>query len=266
MLKNAKFALKMAAGFALLLLIMALALGIGVAALRSVSTKAAGVAAAKDVSTLILAARRDEKNFIIRGDQKYADNVVVTIGKLNAVVERLSAAVLTRAQKDEASGVRSATDAYAKAFASYKDSKEEAAAREVQWKETGNRLTEQLTRSSSRQGLDFLAVRLAAVNWLEMRSDTQWEAFSESARSFASTPLGAAAEALEQYMKEAEDTRAMFQQEEQLDAQMVNAARAVIDGAARIDTQLTRLLEQASASALLFMILSGRAHWPWERP
>ena len=76
MFKNIRFSVKIGGGFAVLLVLLCFVAAMGFTGLRQVRARIAGMTA-KDASIAILEARREEKNFIIRGGQDYIDKVAV---------------------------------------------------------------------------------------------------------------------------------------------------------------------------------------------
>ena len=121
MLKNLKFGVKIGGGFAILLLLLGVIAGVGYIALRTVQAKVITMKAAKDISIDILEARREEKNFIIRGGQNYIDLTLTAVKALNGSVGILDAAGLPSNQITEVKAIAQASKDYQAAFSTVCD-------------------------------------------------------------------------------------------------------------------------------------------------
>ncbi len=119
MFKNIKLATKIIGGFSLVLILLVIVGYEGFKGLSDVSSRAAKVDSLNTQVRGILSARQQEKNYILRGDQKYADAVADYIQEL--MMETDAAKNLFNDANDKArmDMVLLKTDEYKKAFDQY---------------------------------------------------------------------------------------------------------------------------------------------------
>src|SRR5271157_5680446 len=269
MLKNLKIGARIALGFAVLMVLLAFVTAMGFVGLREVGAKVAGVRAAKDTSITILEARREEKNFILRGGQDYVDKVKAAVAKLNALVSSLGASGLSSQELANVSVIRDGTTGYDKAFGAYVDGLTRTAEAEKQWKQVGEQLAGDLDPVNKQLGEEYLRVGIDAVYFLKDRSDDSWNIFESSASAFssaldgwvASGKSGANGKQLQaktaEYLTNGTDIRALFQELAKLDSAMVDAGRLVIDAAAKLESQLDSQMNSTLAFSILLMLVSA---------
>ncbi len=149
----------------------------GTLGLRQVERTTIGMKAAKDITINILEARREEKNFIIRGGQDYIDLVATAVKGLNASTAALEANGLTSAEAAEAKSVAQASHDYEGTFANYVTIFNNVADTTTLWKKAGDQLVDSLSATGA--GLTRLPrVRLAAVYFLKDRTADNWKVFA----------------------------------------------------------------------------------------
>jgi methyl-accepting chemotaxis protein len=268
MFKNLKFGVKISAGFAVLLILLGVVAAVGYLGLRQVQAKVAGMTAAKDITIHILEARREEKNFIIRGGQDYVDKVAVAVKALNASIASLSSGGLNAAQKASVSVIDKGSKDYEASFAAYVGTQSSVVATQNRWKATGDQLTAALDRADSSVITGFLRLRLAGVYFLKDKTEERWKTLQSAMEGFtpifgrwiATVRKGADAEALQtayqDYRKMAGDCSALFLKLSDMDAAMVASGRAVIDNAATVEGALDAECRQTISSVVLLIVVS----------
>ena len=269
MFKNMKIGTKIALGFAVLLALLAFVTVMGFTGLRQVGVKVTGMRAAKDASITILEARREEKNFIIRGGQDYVDKVGAAVKKLNAFSSALESSGLSAGQLLNVSAIRDGTKSYEAAFTEYVASQGKGEEAERHWKDVGEQAAAALGASNRQLGFEYLRTRLASAYFLEDRSEELWKTFETNLTAFMSAMSGWLASGkagvegqrlqatIEEYVSTGKAIRELFQQQAQLDAAMVDAGRLVIDSATKLETQLDSQLNSTSAFSVMLMLASA---------
>ena len=119
MLKNSRLATKIVAGFAIVLVLLGIVAYIGYNGLSGVADR---VDKADDVNRLvkyILATRQQEKNFIIRGDQKYVDKVEEQVEAIRKQADEAKGKFKDPLNKEQMDEVLVAVGRYEKGFANY---------------------------------------------------------------------------------------------------------------------------------------------------
>jgi methyl-accepting chemotaxis protein len=269
MFKNLKIGVKITLGFVVMLVLLAFVTAMGFTGLRQVGAKVAGVRMAKDATITILQARRDEKNFIMRGGQDYVDKVAASVKSLNALVSTLASSGLSAEQLSNVSAIRDGTKSYENAFAAYVAAQLKVAQSKVQWRKSGEGVLAALDAANRQRSDEFLRMHMQAVYFLDDRSDDQWKTFQTSESAFksgldswlASGKSGADGQRLQAMVAEYENTgadiRKLFQQQAQLDSAMVDAGRLVIDSASKLEVRLDSQMKSTSASSVLLMLVSA---------
>jgi methyl-accepting chemotaxis protein len=268
-LKNLRMGVKISLGFAALLILLAFATSMGFVELRQVGAKAKSERLAKDAVITILQARRDEKNFILRGGQNYIDSVHASVKKLDDLVVALQASGLSAEQLLNVSAARDGTKNYENAFAAYVGAQSRLAESEAQWKQDAETGVAELDAADRRLSNEFLRMHVAAVYFLKDRSDDGWMIFDTSSAAFKSvldhwvvsgkhgTDGAQLQEMLTEYMKSSADIRSLFQQQAQLDSAMVDAGRVVIDRATKLGEQLSAQMNATFALSVLLVLASA---------
>ena len=119
MLKNMKFAVKIGGGFAIVLVLTAL---IGVVGWNGMNSTADRVDKADDANRIIkyvLQVRRQEKNFIIRGDEEYVEKVTEILEDIQTQASETKAKFNDPANKKQMDDVIESMAAYGGAFTAY---------------------------------------------------------------------------------------------------------------------------------------------------
>ncbi|MCK4389092.1 MAG: methyl-accepting chemotaxis protein [Desulfobacterales bacterium] len=119
MLKNMKLGTMTIGGFAIVLILTAIVAYIGYNGLSGVTDR---VDKADDVNRLVkdmLAARQQEKNFIIRGDKEYVDNVAEQVEAIRKQANETRAKFKDPANKQQMDEILTEIGNYEKAFAGY---------------------------------------------------------------------------------------------------------------------------------------------------
>ena len=122
MLKNMRLGMKLGLGFGLILVLTVLVSAIGYLGMQDVQDK---VGKADDVNRLvrfILEARVQEKNFMLRKEEKSAENHAVIVGKLTEQAGQTSDKFDRQENRQQMTEVLAATKKYGAAFAEYHDS------------------------------------------------------------------------------------------------------------------------------------------------
>ena len=170
MLKDMRLGLKLGLGFGVVLLLTIVVAGIGYRGMKAVEDR---VDKADDVNRLvrfILEGRVQEKNFMLRKDQKNIDAHGAILKKIYAQVAATSEQFNDQANKDQMTEVAASVKAYDEAFARYvaleKDKTEKMAAMRKSAKEALS-VTEELRASQKEQLEKLLASGLADRDAIE---------------------------------------------------------------------------------------------------
>jgi methyl-accepting chemotaxis protein len=269
MFKNLKIGVKITLGFTALLILLAFVTAMGYLGLRQVGAKADSRRLAKDTVVTILEARRDEKNFILRGGQDYLDKVAASVKKLITLAVALEASGLSKDQLSGVSAIHDGTKSYENAFTAYVAAQGKVAESEAQWGKAGERGVVELDAADRQLSDAFLRMHAAGVYFLKDRSDDQWKTFETSSTAFKSTldrwmlsgKHGTDGQQLQsmlaEYLNSSAGIRTLFQQQAQLDSAMVDAGRAVIDSASKLAEQLTSQMNSTMAFSVLLMLVSA---------
>jgi methyl-accepting chemotaxis protein len=118
MFNRLKLGTKISGGFIVIMLIMACVAYVGWDNLQVVADRFFKVNELESINKSVLQARRHEKNFIIRGDKQWADEVSKEISKLRNTANDLKARLKDPANIRQMETVLSAADSYEKTFAS----------------------------------------------------------------------------------------------------------------------------------------------------
>ena len=170
MLKNMRLGLKLGLGFGVVLLLTIVVAGIGYRGMKGVEDR---VDKADDVNRLvrfILEGRVQEKNFMLRKDQKNVDAHGAVLKEIYAQVAKTSGKFNDQANKDQMTEVAASVKAYDEAFARYvaleKDKTEKMAAMRKSAKEALS-VTEELRTGQKEQLAKLLASGLADRDAIE---------------------------------------------------------------------------------------------------
>jgi methyl-accepting chemotaxis protein len=269
MFKNIRFGVKIGGGFAVLLLLLCFVAAMGFTGLRQVRTRIAGMTAAKDATISILEARREEKNFIIRGGQDYIDKVADAAKKLDSSVAVLKAGGLGAGQRKMIETMAKASGDYQAAFASYVTVFASVADGSTAWKNLGEQLVGDLAAANRDVEQQFLLLRLAAVYLLKDRTAERWTGFQAASAAFA--PLidrwageagkngdrSVVADRVREYIGSGARVYDLYGQQAALDTALVDAGRSVIDNAAALENELEGDMNRAAAFSLLLILVSA---------
>jgi methyl-accepting chemotaxis protein len=268
MFKNMKFGIKIGGGFAVLLLLAGFVAAMAFIGLGRVRGGIAGMTAAKDITISILEARREEKNFIIRGGQDYIDKVGLAVKNLDASVGTLRAANLAPSQKGMLDGIAKATRDYESAFAAYITAFNAVTETSARWKSLGEQVVSKLEGAGAEASGEFQLLRLAAVYFLKDRTEDRYKDV-QAAAAAAAPPITrwaqsargqAEAESMfQEYVRTGELASNLFQRQADLDTALVNSGRAVIDGAAKLEKELQAGMNQAADLSILLVLISTAA-------
>ncbi|MCE1246944.1 MAG: methyl-accepting chemotaxis protein [Firmicutes bacterium] len=116
MFKNLKIGVKIGGGFVIILILTAFIAFVGLGSLTDVTDRAQK---SNDTSTLaqqVRLIRQNEKNFILRNDKKYADEVLKIAGELKSEATTLKSKFKTKKNRDLMDQVIMATGKYEEAF------------------------------------------------------------------------------------------------------------------------------------------------------
>jgi methyl-accepting chemotaxis protein len=264
MLKNTRFATKIGGGFAALLVLLGFVAVMGITGLTQVNQRVEGMTAAKDISIAILEARREEKNFIIRGGDEYVAKVAKAVGTLDAATARLAASGLGAAQAAAVKDIATASREYAAAFASYVSASAEVNAAVAQWDALGDKAGAALSaQADSRTGSSFMRMQTAAAYYLKDRTDERAAAFAAATEAFASSlsrqapGAGVMAEMAADGAKITGQLRGLFQQQAQLDTALVSTGRAVIENAGKVEKGLEADMLRTEVFSRMLILLSA---------
>ncbi len=269
MFKNLRFGVKIGGGFAIILCLLGFVAAMGYVGLRQVQRTTVGMKAAKDISSDILEARREEKNFIIRGGQSYIDLVATAVKSLNASQAVLVGSGLTGTELTQANAIRQASKDYETAFATYVTTFNTVADSTALWKKTGNQLVEYLRPAPGPVAEGCLTLRLAAVYFLKDRTADEWKTFQSAAADFQpvlmrwidATKRGidgpGIAQSFQDYLKLGDQMNDLFAQQADLDTALVNAGRVVIDNASKVDGALDKATTQITTLSVLLILASA---------
>lgn len=216
MLKDMKLGAKIGGGFAIVLVLLAVVAFTGYRGLTGVEDR---VGKADDVNRLIkeiLETRQQEKNFIIRGDNKYIDmvkeNVITLKNQTNETKEKFK----DPENKQQMEDVLAAVENYEKAFSGYVDLKEETKKLSDVWRKLGEDFVlisakimdetvdpalekawtsqdveaigkwskiDMIFNESIRQ--NFLLLRINAIYYLMKKTPEQWDNFQKAGKTLA---------------------------------------------------------------------------------
>jgi methyl-accepting chemotaxis protein len=268
MFRNLRFGIKIGGGFALLLVLLVFVAGMGFNGLRLVRARIAGMAAAKDVSISILEARREEKNFILRGGQDYIDKVSAAVAGINASAKTLKSGGLTAGQGKMLDTIEKATTDYAAAFSSYVTVFFRSSDTAAKWKDQGDQLVGGLDAADRGVDEQFLLLRISAVYLLKDRTDDRWKAFQAAAAAF--TPRmkqwveggkngdrNKVAGLYAAYLDSGTRLYKLWGTQAALDTTLVDAGRRVIDGATALENELETDMNRTAALSILLMLVSA---------
>jgi methyl-accepting chemotaxis protein len=268
MFKNLKFGIKIGGGFAVLLLLVGFVAAMAFIGLGQVRGGIAGMTAAKDITISILEARREEKNFIIRGGHDYIDKVTEAIKSLDASVGTLRAASLSPSQKGMVEGIATASHDYASSFTAYVTAFNAVADTSNRWKSLGEQVASRLEGASAEVSGEFLLLRLAAVYFLKDRTEDRYKEvqaatvtaaplitrWAESGRGRAETePM------FQEYVQTTGQVNNLFRQQADLDTALVSSGRAVIDNASKLEKELQAGMNRAADLSILLVLISTAA-------
>lgn len=91
-----------------------------------------------DISILLLQARRDEKNFLMRSDLQYVDILKTSIGGIKNDVAEIQKLDVSQKIKDDANGILSASSVYENRFMEIVDIKKQIGLQETEADKRGS--------------------------------------------------------------------------------------------------------------------------------
>ncbi|HET6452243.1 MAG TPA: hypothetical protein VFI08_13075, partial [Spirochaetia bacterium] len=180
-MKNLGFALKIGGGFALLLALCALVALAGFNGCRQITTTIGGMTSAKDITISSLESRREEKNFILRGDPSYIDSVSAAVKRLDGSVAILRAAPLDASQKKLVESISQANRAYQSAFTTYVQTAGDVSTAATAWKGLGDQVAADVVQAGGETERRFMLLQLAGVYFLKDRTDARLKDFHDAA-------------------------------------------------------------------------------------
>ena len=267
MFRNLNVGTRISLGFAALLALMVFVTAMGFLGLRQVGEKSAGIRNVKNITAAILEARQEEKNFILRGSEDSVRKVDSSMKGLAGSASSLGAQDLSGEQRKSLSTIFKSSRNYSAAFATYVAARKLAAEAEKQWKTQGEEVAASLEAADKRLAIEFLRVRLASAYFVGDHS--AWASFEQSAATFQSMldrEMPAARQTMRaqqlrtqvtDYVQKGSDVRAQYQRQEQLDADMMDTGRQVIDAAANVETGFELQFSRTSTFSLLLMLASA---------
>ncbi len=269
MFKNVRFGVKIGGGFAVLLILLGFVAVMGFTGLRQVRTSIAGMTAAKDITIAIMEARREEKNFIIRGGQDYIDKVAAAIKTINASDDALKASRLTTGQRGLVETIGKASGEYETTFASYVTAFNAVSESSGKWKDLGAQLVDGLGAANRDVEEGFLMLRLSAVYLLKDRTEESWKAFQSTSAAFSPVmerwvqgtgkdgDRSKVGGLYQTYVSMGGQLYDLFGRQAALDTALVDAGRGVIDGSARLEGDLETSMNRTAALSILLMLASA---------
>ncbi|HEY9595636.1 MAG TPA: methyl-accepting chemotaxis protein, partial [Spirochaetia bacterium] len=276
MFKNLRFGVKIGGGFVLVLLLLTIVATMGFLGFHELRSRVIGVKAAKDITIGILEARREEKNFIIRGDQDYVDKVAGAVKNIRSALVVLKSIGLSAEESSSVKQIEQATQTYDGAFVTYVNTRKSADQVQGHMKGVGDELVGLTEKVGGKVNNDMFIVRITGLYFLKEQTDNRWKEFSDSLTRYgsllSSLPAGGSADArrivslFNDYAQSAATLKDLFKKEAELDAALVDAGRGVIDFAAAVEKHLdqrmvafiglfTFLILASAGLALLFGIL-----------
>lgn len=144
MLKNLSIAKKITGGFAILILLTVLVAVIGYNSIQTLDRRSEIADDSNRLIKYMLEARREEKNFIIRGDLEYIDAVKQQV----LLIQQQSKTTISKMSiQEDVNEMRAGSDAvteYEKAFERYVLVQNEAKIMKEQWNKAGEQLAEKI--------------------------------------------------------------------------------------------------------------------------
>ncbi|NJB67708.1 methyl-accepting chemotaxis protein [Desulfobaculum xiamenense] len=121
MLKNMKLGVKMTLGFAVVLVLTAMVAGVGLRGMTGVNDRVDKVGSMTRLVALILDARLQEKNFIMRGSKEYVEKQVAFIEDLRNEAKLVRAKFSDPLNIEQVDTIVNKVNDYGKAFGAYVD-------------------------------------------------------------------------------------------------------------------------------------------------
>jgi len=266
MFKNLKFGVKIGGGFAVLLALAGFVAAMAFLGLSQVRGSVAGMASAKDITIAILEARREEKNFIIRGGQDYVDKVAAAVKSLNAFIETLRVSSLTAPQKDMVQIISRAARDYGSSFTAYVAVCGAVDEKSARWESQGGQLARDMEAAGTEASAHFLPLRVAEAYLLKDRTEDRLKEFEAAAAScmplvelWVRSRRGGRTETARQfhdYVETGAQMYDLFRRQADLNANLVNAGRTVIDGSSKLEKELEAGMNRSAALSLLLVLFS----------
>ena len=119
MLNNVKLSTKIIAGFGVIIIFMILVGYVGYSGMRGITDRVVKADDVNRIVKLIQDIRQNEKNFIMRGDKKYAENVHTGIDAIIAQANETKMRFKQNANKEQMDAIISNIDSYSTAFNRY---------------------------------------------------------------------------------------------------------------------------------------------------
>jgi len=190
---NLKLGVRLIAGF-LIVIILAGVVGIvGINATSSVQKSAAIVNDSDALHETLLEARRAEKNWIMRGDEKYLTEVKTFVEEGQALADSIAGEFENEEVAKECDVIDENLDEYYATFLDYVAKAEENNVSLTEWTKIGadfNDVVAQIREETPKGGdvylqadkleVTFGLMRVAAIYFIKDRSEARWEAFSQA--------------------------------------------------------------------------------------
>jgi methyl-accepting chemotaxis protein len=145
MFKNMKLAGKIGGGFGLVIVLTLVVSWVGWSATDKLALRADNAADVGSIVEHMLAARRAEKNLLLRGDQKYIDENIKTTEELKATAAKLKARFQDPANKAQMDAITESLLAYEQSFQTLVKARADGVSAEEGMAQTGRQLFETAT-------------------------------------------------------------------------------------------------------------------------
>ncbi len=210
MFKNLKLGIKLGMGFCFLILLSVLVGGVGMLGFKQVKHNTDIVSGLDEVMTAMQHARQQEKNFIMRKDNKYIDAVNESVKMIQSAVAVVRNEMSEARDKAEMDQILDSVNKYSMAFSSYVELDIDSGKQAQVWRdlttevyelgvvvredivnterdraagqEYGNSLLKWMEISDSFNmdiSRNFLSLRVAALYFILKRNDTEWGNFQK---------------------------------------------------------------------------------------
>ena len=159
MFRNVKLATKIIGGFAIVLALMLIVGYSGYRGLAHVEERVNKVEVLNDLATGILTMRQDEKNFMLRRDHRYAEEVTTQIKRLDQEVTAAKTLFKDPADKAQLDAIMENVSSYKKSFNRYVELDDARAVAMRHMREKAHLTLEQLERLQADEGSQLHGLR-----------------------------------------------------------------------------------------------------------